>query len=280
MIKSVIHQLLTPDNFQLEVIEIGSGSKAIIAFHGFGRSGNDWKQIYDGWGNDYTIFALNLYFHAGSKFPNERQSINAISKVEFRNHVNFLLNYFKLQTVSVAGYSLGGKIALTFTELFPEIVKSIWLFAPDGIRINPWYKIATTTRIGRRTYARFLDNPSWFFKTVELAKRSKIINTKIERFALENMDSSEKRLQVKDVWLALRLLNPDLKTLRKHIVDRDIQVIQFYGKYDSIIPPERGIRFGKSISQKENVFIIKCGHWLFRKATTKQMKQLQTRKGC
>ncbi len=280
MKESVIHQLLTPDNFQLEVIQIGNGSKTILAFHGFGRNGNDWKQIHDGWGNDYTIYALNLYFHHGSKFPDERQSINAISKAEFQIHINFLLNHFKLDTVSVAGYSLGGKIALTFTELFPEIVNSIWLFAPDGVRINPWYQIATNTRIGRRTYARFLDNPSWFFKTVDLAKRSRIIDTKIERFALENMDSSEKRLQVKDVWLALRFLNPDLKILKQLIVDRGIRVFQFYGKYDAIIPSEPGIRFGKSILQEENVFIIKCGHWLFREATIKQMKQLQTTKGC
>jgi pimeloyl-ACP methyl ester carboxylesterase len=280
MIKSVIHQLLTPDHFQLEVVQIGNGSKVILAFHGFGRNGNDWKQIHDGWGDDYTIYAMNLYFHHGSKFPNERQSINAITKSEFQAHISFLLSQFKVDKVSVAGYSLGGKIALTFTELFSDRVKSVWLFAPDGVRINPWYQLASNTRIGRRTYARFLDNPSLFFKTVEFAKQSRIIDSKIEKFALENMDSYEKRLQVKDVWLALRFLNPDLKILRKLIVDNEIQVFQFYGKYDAIIPSESGKRFGKSIQQEENVFIIKCGHWLFRDVTIQQMKQVQTRKGC
>jgi len=280
MTEPVVHQLLTQDLFQIEVIQIGNGDRNVIAFHGFGRSGYDWKLVYDGWGKNTTLFAVNLYFHGESMFPANRSSLHAITKTEFHNHMQLLLAHFGLSKVSLAGYSLGGKIALTFAELLPESVSSIWLFAPDGIRINPWYQLATKTRLGRKTYALFLDNPTWLFKTVDLIKKARIIDEKIERFALENIDSSTKRMQVKDVWLALRFLNPNLKTLRKSILEFDIKLYQFYGKYDSIIPLSPGKRFAKAIHQEENVFQIECGHWLFRDKTVAKMKWLQTEKGC
>jgi pimeloyl-ACP methyl ester carboxylesterase len=277
--EQVTHRLSTQDGFTIEVMEYGNGAIPLLTFHGFGRNAQDWKTLYPAFEDNYTLYAVNLFFHGKSKFPGNRMAIDSLKPKELQSHLTTVIEHFGFMNFAVAGYSLGGKIALLCAQLFPSRILEIWLFAPDGIVKNFWYKVASNTKLGRTVYAGFLEHPRLFFTTVNQVYKWGIINSKMREFVMGNMETRFQRELVRDVWLAYRFLNPDMKIVIRNIKQHEIPVYQFFGKKDSIIPPKLGMRFARAIDQESKLFVMNCGHWLFRDSVLDEIKRVQTEKG-
>ena len=244
-------------DLKLEYTVFGTGNTPLLAFHGFGRHANDFEVFEELYGKKYTIYAFNLFHHGKSKYPDERVEQNTFTKHEFRGLFSKFFIDLKVEKAAFMGYSLGGKIALMFTEIFPEKVESLWLFAPDGIKKNIWYFIASNTVIGRSVYKYFLENPTLFFKMVNGMHKTKLINDKIKKFAMNNMDEKEKRELVYKVWLTFKDTNPNMKLAIQNIKKFNIPVYQFFGKNDKVIKPKLGDWFSKKIGQEQNLLLLK-----------------------
>ena len=257
-----------------EYLTFGTGKIPLLAFHGFGRHASDFEVFSELFGNKYTIYAFNLFHHGQSQYPDDRVEQNTFTKHEFREMFTQFFKEKNVDEVAIMGYSLGGKIALMFTEIFPEKVESLWLFAPDGIKKNIWYFIASNTIIGRSVYKYFLDNPALFFSMVNGMHKTKLINDKIKKFALNNMDEKEKRELVYKVWLTFKDTNPNMKLAIQNIKKFKIPVYQFFGKNDKVIKPKLGDWFSSKINQKQNFHVLEAGHVLLTTRTVKVIERL------
>lgn len=277
VLREYTKQFLTVGELQVEYLCFGQGKELLLTFHGFGRKAEDFLFFEKVWGERYTIVSINLFFHENSVFPIERVLNEPLRQEELEEIANAFLIHFKRERLSLAGYSLGGKLALLLCELMPQKVDALWLFAPDGIKINLWYLIASSTYPGRKTYAYFLEHPELFFKTVDYTHKIGLVNNKLKKFALNNMDSYAKRKLVRDVWLTYRLCNPNLKTLSAFIKEFNIPVFQFFGERDTIIKPSLGIGFAKKIKQEKNLFVLPLGHKLFMSPCDVEVKKVMER---
>lgn len=267
-------KFVTSGELKLEYITFGTGPTPLLAFHGFGRHAKDFAVFEELYGKKYTIYAFNLFHHGESEYPQERVEQNTFTKHEFRALFSSLFASNNIDKMAVMGYSLGGKIALMFTEIFPEKVESLWIFAPDGIKKNIWYFIASNTMIGRSIYKYFLENPQLFFSMVNGMHRTKLINDKIKKFAMNNMDEKEKRELVYKVWLTFKDTNPNMNMCIQNIRKFNIPVYQFFGKNDKVIQPKLGDWFSKKIGQEENYHILQAGHLLLTSKTVKYITGL------
>jgi pimeloyl-ACP methyl ester carboxylesterase len=268
-------QFISHNNLKLEYLTYGSGSIPLLAFHGFGRHAEDYQVFEQLFGDKYTIYSFNLFHHGNSKYPSERVEANTFTKTEFKEIFNQFFNQFSNTKFGVMGYSLGGKIALMFTEIFPEKIESLWLFAPDGVKLNFWYIVASKTALGRGVYKYFLENPSIFFSMVNGLHRTKLINDKLKKFAINNMDEKEKRELVYTVWLTFKNTNPKMNVCISNILAHKIPVNQFFGKNDKVIKPQLGDRFSKKINQPENYHVLQAGHNLLTTRTCKYIESLR-----
>ena len=262
-------------NLKCEYLTFGTGKTPLLAFHGFGRHASDFEVFEALYGEKYTIYAFNLFHHGKSEYPANRIEKDTFTKHEFRALFTEFFEQKKVTKAAIMGYSLGGKIALMFTEIFPEKVESLWLFAPDGIKMNFWYFVASNTQIGRSVYKYFLDNPGLFFSMVNGMHRTKLINDKIKKFAMNNMDEKEKRELVYKVWLTFKDTNPNMKTCIHNIDKHEIPVYQFFGKNDKVIKPKLGDWFSKKINQESNYHILDAGHLLLTTRTVKFIDKLK-----
>jgi pimeloyl-ACP methyl ester carboxylesterase len=267
-------QFIEHNNLKLEYLTYGNGSIPLLAFHGFGRHAQDYQVFEELFGNKYTIYAFNLFHHGNSQYPSERVESNTFTKTEFQQLFELFFKEINTQKFAIMGYSLGGKIALMFTEIFPKQVESLWLFAPDGVKLNFWYIVASKTAVGRGVYKYFLENPGLFFSMVNGLHKTKIINDKIKKFAINNMDEKEKRELVYTVWLTFKDTNPKMNRVISNIIQNKIPVYQFYGKNDKVIPPKIGNRFSRRINQTENYHILQAGHQLLTTKTSSYIKEL------
>lgn len=254
--------LFTTKHAKLEYHIYGSGKKPMLAFHGFGRHASDFKPFASKVGTDYTLYAFNLIHHGNSSFKQSRNDSAPITKKELATALGSFTKELNLTKISVCGYSLGGKIALSSLEIMPNRIDEIWLFAPDGVKVNFWYKLATNSVIGRKTYRYLLESPHAIQSLMNFSTKLKLVHPRLKKFAEHNLGSDRQRELAKTVWLTYRKLNPNMDEVKSIIVEKEIPVYQYYGKYDRVIPPKIGRDFSKSIGQSQNFFELEKGHAL------------------
>lgn len=160
------------------------------------------------------------------------------------------------------GFSLGGRICLSLLETQPELVEFLILLAPDGIRVNPWYRLATRTRVGNRIFRYTMKNPHWFFQLIKAGKKAGLVNESIFRFVEKQVGNKEMRNKVYMVWTTLRSFRPNLTVIRHMILQHAIPVGMIYGKFDRITSYRSGQEFASGLGSLCRLYIIEAGHQL------------------
>jgi pimeloyl-ACP methyl ester carboxylesterase len=274
MSSEVDYNLLTFNKFSLSYKRFGCGEKILIAFHGFAQNASVWRSFENSLGKKYTIYSFNHFFHGPGHYPDDRIDHNTLTKKELFELVEHFLAEKNIHRFSIAGYSLGGRISLTLIEHFANRLDEAWLFAPDGLTQNFWYKFASSTKAGRGIYKRIMRNPGVFFSLVKGVKKVRFISPKTGDFVINQMATYEKRLLVYNTWMAYRHIMPNLGEVARLIDNHPVRAHLFLGKYDFIFPP----KMANKIPAKKNlkVHIVEAGHNLFTPAVERVIEQLIT----
>jgi len=253
------YKLLTDNGLKLEYITFGKGADTLVCFHGFGKEAKDFLVLEAALGSHYTIHSVNLFYHGDSSFPDNRLENKPLELTELKLIFEQLRITENISTFSLAGYSLGGKVALAITALFPEKVKKLYLIAPDGIKANLWYHFASQTLLGQKLNKASIKN-EWVFRSfMSLSSKLGLASKRQQRFAKSQMRSLEQRTKVYKIWMAHRKLSTQLKNLTQLINSNKIEVRIFVGKYDKIVPLVPIENFTKSLALS-SITYLNSGH--------------------
>ncbi|MCX6292001.1 MAG: alpha/beta hydrolase [Bacteroidetes bacterium] len=259
--------------FHWEYETYGSGSEVLLAFHGFGNHGSDFKVFEPSLGKKYTILSFNLPYH-GNSFMDETVADKSISKETLKELFQHLFIQHHITRFSLMGYSLGGKIVLQLIQLFPEQVDAVFLFAPDGIRGNWSNGFVIGNRLGEKIYQRIIDDPSRFLRFVRVLKEMNMVHEKLSDFLHQSLETREKRQKVWDVWICFRHIKPGIQKIQEIINREKISLHLFFGKHDLIIPPSIGEQFVKNIDQEKCLHIVDTGHVMIREKMNDYLTKL------
>lgn len=260
----------------LEYCEFGSGEELMFAFHGFNRDFDDFRIFTSSLGTKYRIISFNLFYHGKTQHPETKNY--AFTKEELGELIKTVLNEKGKDRFSLLAYSLGGKIALSCIELFPAKVKDVFLLAPDGIKINFWYKLMSHFWLGQKLFFYFLNHTDKLLKILYFLKDKGIINERLLNFAVYYLSSKERRTKVYNVWIIFRKLVPDIKFIQKSINKYKINLHMFFGKYDVVIPPEIGTSFFRNLPNKSGLHILDTGHNLINERMNTYLKKIVNEK--
>ena len=223
----------------------GSGALPILAFHGFGRTGADFAVLEPELADRCTLYAFDLHFHGASpRYPGR-------ADVPFTPHE--LAEFFAAfadrigcSKITLLGYSLGGRLALSLLEQVPGRIERAFLVAPDGLKTRPWYRGLASSPFGRRLYKRFVERPGAVHALINGLRALRLMNERMHRFLIGQTDSRIKRELVRDVWLSYRMIEPDLGRVAANVEAHGMHVYLFFGTNDRVIPP----RLGEAIRPK------------------------------
>lgn len=241
----------------------GDGPDAILCFHGFGIGAQDFQIFEKFLKNRYTFYAINNLFHGNSQVEDRNIEKEPLKPEELKDLIQGLQKKESIEKFSLLAYSLGGRMALKIAELIPEQISSIFLFAPDGVELNAWYKIASRSGPGRALYRASMKHYSIFEKAVRFLAAVKIVNPKIKQLVLGSTNSKEKRKLAYKVWTFLRLIEPNMRLLQKLMGQYAIKIEVYVGKYDRILPPST-IRIFEKHFKNVRISKLKAGHVLFK----------------
>lgn len=222
-------------NSTLSYQKSGHGEKALLLFHGFGQHHRAFAALTETLAPQYTLYAFDLFFHGHSRWNEGEQPLE---KEMWKEIMTNFLNEHHIEKFSVLGFSLGGKFALTTLELFPKQIEHIFLLAPDGIKTNFWYSLATYPLLLRQFFKSMILKPGRLHTITSVLHTLHMVDRGLLRFAESQMDTQEKRERVYYSWVVFRHLHFDMRKIARLINDHDIPLSMIVGKHDKIITAE------------------------------------------
>ncbi|MDP4263186.1 MAG: alpha/beta hydrolase [Bacteroidota bacterium] len=253
---------LTYKTSRISYIRFGSGPKLTFCFHGYGEDSTSFSFFEKYAGAYYTFFAMDLPYHGQTEW-NDGLTCTTSDIIEIMErilHENNKPPITGSQQFSLMGFSLGGRVALSLYEEMPSQTEKIILLAPDGLKVNFWYWLATQSRVGNKLFAFTMKHPAWFFGLLKSLNQFKLVNTSIFKFVNYYIGDENVRQLLYKRWTGLRKLKPDLKKVKSSIPRNKTQVRLIYGKHDRIILPVRGEKFIKGMEENCVLSVIHSGH--------------------
>lgn len=177
--------------FQLLVQKKKDKSQIPVVFlHGFGGSAADWNFITKKLNEKFFTIAVDLIGHGKTSAPANPKyySARAITR-----QLNNIFNQLKLNKVILIGYSLGGRVALSYAVNYPHKISALVLESTSPGIHNPVERIQRLTadktlssKIKKSNLGDFFEN--WYNQQIfdSLKKNSVVDLKKLLRRKLKN----------------------------------------------------------------------------------------------
>lgn len=240
----------------LGYLQVGNGPEHLLLFHGFGQNHTAFNALARELDTKFTLYCFDLFFHGKSQWPHNE---TPLSKVYWKEILSQFLDEKAIVNFSLLGFSLGGKFVLASIEAFPSRISSVYLLAPDGIKKNIWYNLATYPAPLRWLFKSMVVKPGRFQTIVKGARKLNLIDRGIIKFAESQMNTEEQRKRVYYSWVVFRKLKFDLDKIASMVNSNSINLCLFVGQFDKMITAKNMDRLLKRIPD-HHFQVLPTGH--------------------
>jgi pimeloyl-ACP methyl ester carboxylesterase len=229
----------------------------VFAFHGYGESAAAFTFLGEAIGDDFTLVAIDLPFHGQTEW-NDGLFFDPQDLLFVLRGIETELTSSQPATGDAApppathlpgwwllGYSMGGRIALQLLQDSPQLIDKLVLLAPDGLKLNPWYWLATQTRPGNILFRATMRRPGWLFLLLRLGNALRLVNPSVYKFTVQYINDDQVRQELYTRWTTMRGFRPRLAVIADIIREKQLPVRLVYGRYDRIIRWESAEKFRK-----------------------------------
>jgi pimeloyl-ACP methyl ester carboxylesterase len=115
------------------------------------------------------------------------------------------------------------------------MIERLILIAPDGLKINFWYDMATNSWLSRRIFRYCMEHPDLFLNFADMLTATRLIHPSVSRFVKSQMEDDHNRQLIYDSWVSFRTLNLNIHELGTIIGQHRIPVEIFLGEKDRVI---------------------------------------------
>ncbi|MFH1195325.1 MAG: 2-succinyl-6-hydroxy-2,4-cyclohexadiene-1-carboxylate synthase [bacterium] len=111
-----------------------TGLTPVVFLHGFGGSAKDWLFLFNKLPTNYYPISIDLIGHSESSSPKEIEKYSTDAIVR---QINKIFTELKIAGPVLAGYSMGGRVAISYTLSNPDKVTALILeSASPGIQTS------------------------------------------------------------------------------------------------------------------------------------------------
>jgi len=162
---------------------------------------------------------------------------------------------------TLIGYSLGGRLALTWFSLSPSAFTKVILLAPDGLVKNPGYRFSVDTALGRSWLHQSERQRKMLVRLLTGLRDQRILPEHFYQFSLFHLESKEMWGMVVDCWISMRKFwPPGRRQLRALSAAHPGVLSAHFGARDKVIKPKNARTLDGVCPAKFHP----CGHGLLR----------------
>lgn len=236
---------------------LGSGKRFLLVFHGYGQDAHAFHHLAELLNDSYTLVLMDLAYHGRNASMSEGYFFQPNRAAEFMDSV---CKELEIDRISLAGYSIGARIAMSISAACTVRIEELWLFAPDGMPVSGFYKFLTTNLLGISLFRGFVKRPHIVFAIIKAAQTLKLIKYKAAKFYLHETADFAKRKQLFNTWMAYRAALPNHTLLNEAVRNSSLSVVCVLGLDDSVIPFTRTRRFIRKKLSAAQVYELETGH--------------------
>lgn len=100
--------------------EVYGEGPPLVLLHGYSLSSQSWKPYVADFGEEYSLYLVDLTGHGKSDPFNEELSIKSVAE-----DLNSLIQYLKLEKVKAIGFSFGGDVLYQLALINPPLIESM-----------------------------------------------------------------------------------------------------------------------------------------------------------
>ena len=220
---------------------LGDGPPLLL-IHGLGSRGEDWSGLVPSLAaQGFHVYVPDLLGYGRSSKPNVDYSIS----LEEQTVVDFM-KAVHLERADVAGWSMGGWVALKLTIDHPQLVRRLIVYDSAGIYFPPTFDATFFTPTDSMGVAKLME---------KLSPRPKPMPAFIA-------DAAIRRLQ-ETGWVIRRTIlsmegGKDLLDFQLHLIDKPTLIV--WGSEDHLIPLGVGETMHRQIPGSSMLVVDGCGH--------------------
>ena len=219
----------------------GGAGEPLVLVHGLASRGLDFAPLMPALARHHRVYALDLLGYGASDRPNMDYSITLETNV-----LREFLDSQGLTRVDLAGWSMGGWIALDFAVQAPERVNRLVLLDSAGLKFVPAFDVR-------------LFSPHTLAEIQELEELLTPHPWHIPGFMMRDF---LRQLRAQD-WVIERTVNSMLtgrEVLDGKLADVTMPVLLVWGKQDAVTPLSLGEAMHRQMPQSVLVILDDCGH--------------------
>ena len=225
-----------------------------LFIHGYSGTGYEARRLAKKMPEGSRIIAPDLPGMGFSDKPETPYSIGL-----FVDTVNGLMEQLDLEKAVFIGHSLGGAIAVTFADIYPEKVEDLILIAPYGIEGEQGSLVHFLSRIYPLVdLAMSIVNRLLFRKVMETVVFYSVKNIppELEEYLAES-------LLIRGGNLALAAITKEVMnstTIEEHLARLERYVLIIWGRQDRVLSFAWAKKFQEILPLSQLVPIARCGH--------------------
>ncbi|MDA9555097.1 alpha/beta hydrolase [Pelobium sp.] len=235
--------------------EYGTGSEIMLAFHGFGMHGRQFRVLEEALGKKYKIYSFDLFFHGETKIFDESRAHlkNPIGHAAFAAQMQQFLKSIgaENQQFALLSYSIGTRMALSLIKEMPNRVLECFFIAPDGIEPNTLVNVIAKNRVINYIFWRLVYNPRVVMFMLNSLLRFRYIDDSLHYILAKEFETVDTRLVGYNTITYLAELQLNKQDLAEKLNQNNINSYFYFGKKDELFPPSLGKRITKDIKNTQ-----------------------------
>ena len=255
--------LQLPNLGNIHYHEYGTGTRPMLAFHGYGMTGRQFEVLQKSILSQYRVYSFDHFFHGQTQLDNwtEQQILTGMPKAMIRNYLEEWFRVNGRQRISLMGYSIGANIALVLLEDYAEWIDEVILMAPDGLSVYKGFNFLMHKPVGKLLF-KTVTKSKWLAPGVlKGLKKVKFIDESLYKIAYSEMDTPQKRQDVYYTLNLIKQLQPNVVQVTSQINQYHIKCHLIFGKHDMLFPKSSAMAFISKLNDPQ-VHEVPMGHWL------------------
>ena len=247
----------------------GNGSLPLIAFHGFGQTGQMFAPVAESFGRKYTIYSFDFAYHGRTEW-NEKTACTKSALIAALNEFMRLKGFDK---ISLMGFSMGGRIVLSLIADFASKLKEVFLISPDGISERIYYRDIIANKAGEAVFRKILKHPEMLINATQTFSKIGLTKKYVADYVKSYLGEERRRIKIFNVWLSMQTFRANLRSIREASARDHLKIYLMWGKHDKMLPVEYAHRFKKAVPSSE-LILVDGGHFIVNERLNSIMNQL------
>jgi pimeloyl-ACP methyl ester carboxylesterase len=250
-------QYITLGGYSHHYIDTGGDKPVILLLHGFASDLDVYIRVIPELAKTYRVLAIDsLGFGKTAKPTGETYSLTLYAKLmaEFIDKIN-------VGKMMVVGHSMGGKIAMVLTVLYPHLVSKLVLVDTDGFFKVPFFMQLGSLKLMKPIIFKLIGSRSFIKQTLKsvYVNHALITEELIDRNVEMVADPATREAMVS--MNANYYLNDLTRTgYRKRLSELKLPILIIWGDTDKFVATKYAAVANRELPNSQLVIIKHCGH--------------------